>query len=518
MARLDNYFTQNEIKNRKRTFDTGRIYLAEVMDTRNVTRSGDIKVWVIGSDINRDDSERWITASYASPFFGNSVYEPTSTNDFEQAPISFGLWFPIPFVGNRVFIFYPCISGENLSPYWFACPINPVTNSMIPGIPSQFYDNEHIPMTELNDKISKSEYTARRTSWAKKESGQGEYTPLKEALKRQGLDKDKLRGYSTAGTKREAPSMCYGILSPLGNSFVMDDGWSKEDNRTTWNDNADDVNSQKLQGSDGLMPNQRVSGTRYNAGFRFRTRNGTQLLVSDDGNIYAINRDGTAWAEITDDGRIQGYAKTSADIACDGDINLNSKKKIRMEAKEGFVFKTDGDISIESSNDINISTPNIKANSILTTPEINVTDGNIENFTSMNGKINGEFGGIFNGEFTGQLLGNVTGNLSGIAASAVDESKTFPTFEPIQASEKPETPKPEIPEPTIEEVQEVQRKKGESEQTIVSVFPSAEPYSGHDKNDDIPNLDISVIATKESDKSSESQVISNQIQRVLPKK
>ena len=327
MPRLDNYLTNSEIYSRNRALDTGRIYMAEVMDTRNVTRAGDIKVWIMSSDIPKEDKSRWITASYASPFFGTSPYSPNENNDFVNSPISFGAWFPIPFVGNKVFVFYPCVTGENVLPFWFSCPMNSMTNSMLPGIPSQYFNDSHIPTTEINDKNVKSTYSQRQTTWSKREEGRGEYLPLKNALERQGLAEDKLRGYSTAGSKREAPSMCYGILTPFGQSFIMDDGWSENDNKQTWDMGVENT---ELRGSDGLMPTQRVDETRYNAGFRFRTRNGTQVLISDDGNIYAINRNGTAWTEITDDGRLQGYAATSADIACDGDINLHSKKKIRM--------------------------------------------------------------------------------------------------------------------------------------------------------------------------------------------
>ena len=128
MPRLDNNFTNAEFSSRNRTLDPGRIYMAEVMDTRNVTRAGEIKVWIMGSDIPRDDQKRWITASYASPFFGTSPYSISEINNYMTSPKSFGIWFPMPFVGNKVFIFYPNITGENITPFWFSCPINSSIN------------------------------------------------------------------------------------------------------------------------------------------------------------------------------------------------------------------------------------------------------------------------------------------------------------------------------------------------------------------------------------------------------
>ena len=121
MPRLDRFFTKSEATSRDTGLDLGRIYMAEVMDTRNLTRSGEIKVWVMGTNIPREDSTRWITANYASNFYGTSPYQANDMNEFEyNAPVSFGAWFPMPFVGNYVFIFYPAITGENVSPYWFA--------------------------------------------------------------------------------------------------------------------------------------------------------------------------------------------------------------------------------------------------------------------------------------------------------------------------------------------------------------------------------------------------------------
>lgn len=491
MPRLDNYLTKSEKYSRDRALDVGRIYMAEVMDTRNVDRAGDIKVWIMGSDIPKEDKTRWITASYASSFFGTSPYYANENNDFINSPTSFGAWFPIPFIGNKVFIFYPCITGENIMPYWFACPINGMTNSMLPGIPSQFFDEKHIPVCELNDKNAQSQYTKRRNTFTKREEGRGEYLPLKNALERQGLSEDKLRGFSTAGSKREAPSMCYGFLTPLGNSFTMDDGWSENDNKQTWDMGTDNT---ELRGIDGLMPTQRIDEKRYNAGFRFRTRNGTQVLISDEGNVYAINKDGTAWAEITDDGRVQTYAKTSLDAACDGDINYHSKRKIRMEADEGFVFKTSGTMSIESAGDISISTPHIKTDSIISAPEINAKLGNIEALTSALANMNGVF----------------SGTLQGTAFYATN-SGIIPVAQPVPVTQ----PAP-ILETNIEPTSQVNTKIGESESTVVSVLPSAEPYSGHNKNEEFPELNISPVPYSNERVSYNSAYVTNQISPMTP--
>lgn len=478
MSRLDHTFTKSEIKSKDNRFDTNRIYMARVMDTRSVLRAGDMKVWVYNSGIDMNDSSKWITASYCSPFFGVTPYNSNTTISFENNPTSFGLWLPQPYVGNKVFIFFPNVNGENIHAYWFGCPMDGYENSMLPGIPGQFYNEEHIPTTEINDKNIDESYSGRNQSLSVRENARAEYTPLKNALNEQGLNKDKLRGYSTAGSKREAPSFCYGILTPLGNSFTIDDGWAENDNKSNWNM----VGSSTSYDKNGVEVSKSLD-KRYNAGFRLRTRNGTQILISDDGNIYMINRDGSAWSEITDDGRLMGYAQNSVDIACDGDINLHSKRKIKMEADEGFVLKSGQGISIECNGNIDISSPRIKTNSIISGSEIQTSRGNIEQFYSNNGNINGVFSGTLDGTVTYATYAGVT-----------------PIQQPL-----PDIQQPLIEDPTIDE--------------SITDYPTHEPFNGlnHNKNDNIPNLDINLDLTSDEYYGNKStSIISNQVNEVCP--
>ena len=453
MARLDSYITNKERQSQRDYFDIGRIYLAEVMDTRNVSRTGEIKVWVVNSNFNKNDPEHWVIAEYASPFYG--------TTNSDNGCTSFGMWFPMPCVGNRVFIFYPNITGENISPYWFACPMRQEANSMLPGIPKQFFNDDKAVAVEENT-LDKTIYYE---TLSKYESTRREYKPLTQAIEQQGLSKDKLRGYSTASSKREAPSHAYGFLTPLGNSFTMDDGWSQYDRKENWN--IKDVQNVDLKGSDNKTAQQRDE-IRKDAGFRFRTRNGTQLLISDNGNIYMINRDGSAWAEITDDGRLQGYAQTSADIACDGDINLKSKRKIIMEADEGFALKSPKGMSIELGGDIQLSTPHVQSNAIINTHSINAKEGNIESFQSQMVQANGVF----------------SGTLQGTAMYATNAG-IVPVEQPT-----PNIAKVEFPEVLVEPLKTIAGKNGGTQTGINTVAPTHEPYDGHDKNYIYPKLDI----------------------------
>lgn len=490
MARLDHKFTKSEIESKNRKFDVGRIYEAEIMDTRSVLRAGDIKVWIYNSGIDKTDSSKWIIASYCSPFYGNTPFQPNSNINFENNPTSFGAWFPLAYVGNKVFVFFPNVNGENLRAYWFGCPVDGIENSMIPGIPGQYFNDEHIPTTEINNKNIEESYSGRNKSFSIRENARAEYIPLKNALEKQGLNKDKLRGYSTSGTKRESPSMCYGILTPLGNSFTMDDGWGETDNKTNWNM----VGSSTSYGQDGKEISKSES-PRYNAGFRFRTRHGTQLLISDDGNIYMINKDGTAWAEITDDGRIQGYAKTSADIACDGDINFHTPRKIRMSADEGFVFKSSkGGISMEIAGDINVLAPHINTNATINTQGINAKFGNIEAFESKMSQCNG----VFSGTLQGTALYATNAGLIAIP-------QPMPNIETV-----------EFPTVDVEPNQSIPGCNGQIQNTINSSVPTHEPYDGHNRNEQIPELNIGYSLVEESPITHYPTFVTNQLTEVCP--
>lgn len=567
MPKLNIKLTPQEKEQHNRPFDTGRIYMAEVMDVRNVSRSGDLLVYLIGCNLDKNDEHNWVHASYASNFYGTTPYEANSTPSYEKDPQSFGQWFPLPCVGNFVFVFFPVSSAENIMCYWFACPVSPFTNYMLPGIPGKDATNDsldsHEALCERNDKCSnkKSEtdkskvnsvnanktdgnvvdkerilskqeqlrtlikennipkkyiedaipymqekidkigkhanngynlnrdyfqaqgiknYEIGKTDFSfllttlynngylnesdiaqyyqasnnvgsgsnetnentsggcsnnlekqksyfnkikESEKIQAKYEPLNVALKEQGLDKDKVRGYSTAGAKRESPSMCYGIKTPLGNTFVMDDGWLPSDNKTVWKwkiNGKDDMSGQgdpkqvrRLVGNGGLSPWQAKPGSkeneRNNAGFRLRTRNGTQILIADEGTVYLINKDGSCWVEMTKNGYLEGYSKKGVAISSDGDINLHSSRNIYIECEETLAVKAKN-INIETSTgnsegktiggDINIAkTAHINTEAVISANKIYANEGKIDIFESKFCKMIGRFAGYFWGHY-----------------------------------------------------------------------------------------------------------------------
>ena len=334
MASINNIINKNDIQSYKDKLDYTRISVAKIMDTRSFSRSGELKVWIPSSRIPESDSSRWITARYASPFYGTSSPNMTYDQSFEARAKSYGFFFVPPDVGNMVFVFFPNIQGSNNICYWFACPLDPMQSRMIPGIP---YNDDLKPSVEGTPDVKPNTKDNEELN-----AEYQPYEPLANAIDKQGLTNDLLRGPASSSIKRESPSRAYGILTPYGNQFILDDGWNQNDNLENWD------NAQSQQSSD---INRDLDVERYESGIRLRTRDGVQLLLSNNkGHVYMINRDGTAWAELNNDGYIDCWALKAVSASSDGDINVNAKRNININAGGTINIKAGADVKIEATN------------------------------------------------------------------------------------------------------------------------------------------------------------------------
>lgn len=494
MSTVKYHLSYSEAAEINKTRDTSKIYIGEIMDTRSPSKNGDIKVWLLSSSTRKDDPKSWITARCGCGIFGNTI---TSENiSSKQAGYyfqntSFGNWVTIPYVGNHVFIFFPCIAGENTIAYWFGSPMLS-SNEMLPGISYNLaQSNDYTPKCEKNYKnINISESL--------------EFTPLKIGLERQGLDKDRLRGISTASSFRDTPSHCYGFLSPLGNQMVIDDGWSLGDSNINWinnprtnaNDNQDKddyglYHSKKdwIASIDESEKDNKLN--RFHGGFRFRTRNGTQLLILDAGNIYMINKDGTAWAELSEDGYIDCYSQKGINAASDGDINLHGMN-INIEALNKISIKSNSGISMETSGNVMVKSASLNVSDRLSVPYVLSDEGQIGVFKSPSAEITGIF----------------AGTLQGTAYYA-----TSAGFKPMDQKYPDITPMTSDIVKVTETVAVKQKVDSEDIYSIATRVPTHEPWAGHDRNDSIPILSVKQSLQKEEKESVNNIVPSNQIRR-----
>lgn len=489
MSRMSAFISNEEKEARNSVADKSRIYMAEVMDTRSPSRSGEILVWILNAARDRSNPTNWILAKPSVQTFGLTVNDSTiNTEYFDTQVTSYGNWNPIPYVGSYVFIFYPNVQGGNATPYYFGAPMQQ-NNLMLPGIA---YD--------MTTRSNQKDYTptCERNFKSEEPTSPKPFTPLQYGLINQGLDKDRLRGISTASSYRDTPSHCYGFLSPLGNQMVIDDGWSIGDTNISWkndprqndddNDMKDDygtyhskkywVSSLKEEDKDNKL-------NRFHGGFRFRTRNGTQLLILDAGNIYMINKDGTAWAELSEDGYIDCYSHKGISCATDGDINLfgrnvniEASNMINMKAGKGYSLQTEGNINLQCGDVVvsnNISVESIQSNFCYA-----------GNFQSPNAEITGVFSGTLQGTA-----------YYATSAGVVPIDQPLPAVDAHTANSVVSTG-----------LATVKQKVGESPyEGLVSRKPTHEPWAEHDRNDRIPELII-----KQEKKSEEKPIVNNTIE------
>jgi hypothetical protein len=118
----------------------------------------------------------------------------------------------------------------------------------------------------------------------------------------------------------------------------MDDGDDKFIRRTTASDGPPDYES-----IEGLSANQTPTGDvtiPHNELFRIRTRTGHQILLHNSEDlIYIGNAKGTAWIELTSDGKIDIYAEDSVSLHTKQDLNFYADRDINFEAGRNFNLK-----------------------------------------------------------------------------------------------------------------------------------------------------------------------------------
>ena len=357
-------------------------YIGIVINSADVNRSGRLDVQIpalqpLDPKSKRDLEKSTFTVRYCSPFAGQTPARDTkSTDGFPDTQKSYGFWAVPPDVGTQVLVMFA--NGNVNEGFWIGCIPDMQINHMTPGLASSpqtkaqgtdddndYYAKEldlpNIPVAEYNRKIG-SNRSAINTDYEtdKSASYRPIHTHIADTLIGQGLAKDNIRGTTTSSARRETPSQVFGISTPGpidfdgqmsspgtnsvnrhgkvgekfahsrlgGHSFVMDDGTP----------------------SDGKTPIESEL-------IRFRTRKGAQVLLHDSENmVYIINSTGTAWVELSEDGKIDMYADESFSVHTIGDFNLRAERDINIEAARNINIKASGqnttDQFINSNEDI----------------------------------------------------------------------------------------------------------------------------------------------------------------------
>ena len=349
------------------------VYLATVTNTADVNFSGRLDVQIPALQKTNDASDRSVekttyTVRYCSPFAGQTPARDAKGNGgFESTQKAYGFWAVPPDIGTQVLVMFA--NGNVNEGFWIGCVPDMQINHMVPGLASSEKSIEQagggpgggdapkrfgsmgisdLPVAEVNRKIAEGALQIN-TSYEEDNSAslRPVHTHIAETLFAQGLIKDKIRGVTSSSARRETPSQVFGISTPGpidhkgqfapvntdavnrhgavggkfahsrlgGHSFVMDDGTPSV-------------------GGETPIENELV---------RFRTRKGAQVLLHDSENmVYIINSTGTAWVELSEDGKIDMYADESFSVHTIGDFNLRAERDINIEAARNINMKATG--------------------------------------------------------------------------------------------------------------------------------------------------------------------------------
>ena len=295
--------------NNKGIASSPSMYIGVVKKNDDSQNMGRLQVWIEEFGGDPEDESSWIGVSYASPFGGTtSIFDQgTNVKEYEDTIKSYGFWAVPPDLDARVLVGFA--AGKLDKGYWFACLFQRGTQVSIPGIPAKnTWTGENKPAAPKNRKDTDPDLEKYV-----------EHKPMSNALKQQGLADDPIRGTTTSGATREAPSKVIGLLTPGQHQFVMDDG-------------DKDGNSKLI---------------------RLRTTNGTQLLLDDtSGHVYIISKAGENWMELSADGRIHIYGSKDISIHTQENLNLYADKSINIEAGIDVNIKAGNDVHAEAGSNV----------------------------------------------------------------------------------------------------------------------------------------------------------------------
>ena len=304
---------------------------------------GRLWVWVPAFETPEDDELGWILCNYCSPFAGSTNRDDLSKHnydEFERTQTSYGFWAVPPDLNNEVLVMFP--NGDISRAIWVGCLYKEYMNSSVPG--------QNI--SELNKNVRGKELPVAEYNKYDKVSGDAAdpLNPIRpwnrskaDGIGNQGLISDRIRGISNSSSHKSERPNVFGFSSP---GPLTDDGKGRMTGSSIVFDDDPD--------------NEHICMT---------TRSGAKLVLSETHGIaYLINKRGTGWIQIDDDGNIDFFAAGDISMRSRGTFNLRADIDINIEAGQNMHVKAakdtnsegefvgelnglGGDIKIEAMND-----------------------------------------------------------------------------------------------------------------------------------------------------------------------
>lgn len=358
-------------------------FLAKVVSHLDPSYMGALEVTLLknqGNEVNNETQTHIV--KFASPFYGVTAYTHMGENqeDYNDTQKAYGMWFVPPDVGVTVLVVF--IEGDPARGYWIGCIADRFANHMVPAIAAsdavaisgenkKKYDTKFLPVAEVNRKAMKIEEGADINK-AKKP-----VHPIADRFLEQGLLEDDVHGIVKSSARREVPNMVFGISTPGpidqrpgakkeiigkkgsktpspvnvsrlgGTQFVMDDGDITLVRKTHPSvGKMEYANILKKEKGDPTIP--------YSEYFRVRTRTGHQILMHNSEDlIYIGNSRGTAWVELSSDGKIDIFASDSISVHTKNDLNFYADRDINFEAGRNINMKASAQYSNGKEKDAN---------------------------------------------------------------------------------------------------------------------------------------------------------------------
>ena len=360
-------------------------FLAEITNHLDPTYLGGLEVALTkglpGSVVSQDSV---YIARYLTPFYGvtSPRFEGNDSSNFQDVQKSYGMWMIPPDVGTRVLVIF--IEGDPNQCYWIGCVPDPFQNHMIPGIAAsknsamtseqlRKYGTTLVPVAEVH----KGSQTLNDGPSIDKQVKP--VHPFADRLLAQGLLLDTVRGVTSSSGRRETPSGVFGISTP----GPLDTSDGSRRGKIGYTGNRQ-VPVTRLGGSTFVMDDGDVNG--QNELVRIRTRTGHQILMHNSQDlIYIGNGAGTAWIEMTSQGKIDIYSADSVSIHTEADFNFLADRDVNIEAGRNVNIKSNNDFNINSSNDYNLVVDN-NGNLLFT--------GNLD--TTVSGTVSTDVSGSYN--------------------------------------------------------------------------------------------------------------------------
>lgn len=326
-------------------------FLAEITNLLDPTYMGGVEV-VLKKGLTGSITKQSSTyiAKYLSPFYGvTSIrYEGNNSGDFNDVQKSYGMWAVPPDVGTTVLVIF--IDGDPNQGYWIGCVPDEFQNHMVPGISSSSntlatpaqrlkYGTDKLPVAEFHKGTQK--LSVPNVSKFSKP-----IHPFADRLLAQGLLLDDVRGITSSSARREHPSSVFGISTP----GPLDPNGKK--GKVGYEGNKQAPVS-RLGGSTFVMDDGDPKG--LNELVRIRTRTGHQILMHNSSDlIYIANSKGTAWIELTSNGKIDMYAQDSVSIHTGADFNFRADRDVNIEAGRNINMNSVRDLNINARNNFNL--------------------------------------------------------------------------------------------------------------------------------------------------------------------